>query len=138
MKSRITVIGTVYFQEAEQQPVAVESAHSRVCEADEQPYPRRFEVGEEWTPLPDGCWVSEASVMVLANAEGRGGRRNLTPAESEVVASHVVEVSFSGGATADAVIVPRDDMRVAPANLSAIRLRCRSGTARCSVTIFPK
>lgn len=142
--TNIAVVEVVYCRRPGEEPTAVESRFSRWVHTTEQPWTRRFNVGADWQPLDCG-WVEQASLLHLANNEGKNLRFVPTKEEEEQTQAKVVEVGLSILTTeADRelvepgwVVFPKETMRVQPIDLSRLRVRCRSGTARCTLTLFP-
>lgn len=156
-RSRIVVVSHVIYQSAGDQPVKIESAHSVPLTTSEQPYLRKTTIGSQWTPLDSG-WLNRASLLVISNEEGK--HLQVNPEDWEVLAikSRVIEVAcipmFPESAVknrdmhspdvalpqlvADWLVHPKQPpLRVTPADLSRIRLRCQNGEAKCTLSIFP-
>jgi len=134
MPSRLVISETVYHQNHDADPTSADSCFSRTLASDEQPYSRRVVIGEAWQPLDCG-WVEQASMLVLANQEGRFVQVIPTQAERDTMAAKIVEVGY--GDMAAWLVRPGESFRAEPADLKAIRVRCRSGSAKCQLTVFP-
>lgn len=138
VQSRMTVIETIYHQAPNDEPTSFTSRFSRSLETDEQPYARKLKVGESWQPLDRASiWLAEAGLLRLVNEEGTNWPTNPTPEQLAEVAAKVVEIGF-GADTAAILVPPGESVRFSPADLALIRLRCRSGTARCALALLPR
>lgn len=135
-KSRLTVVETIYHQDADGQPTAVEANYARWLASDEHPFQRRLKVGEEWQRLETG-WLEDVSLLVLTNEEGKGLQTIPTDEERVALAARIVEVG-TPGSEADWLILPGESLRGRPAAMRQLRFRCRAGTARCVLTLFPE
>lgn len=151
--SRLTVITTVSFQPKDGPPTSNGKPFDRVVKTDEQPYgPRRLKVGEEWTQLETG-WLSEAGHVVIENDEGYWTQKQPTKEERAEAESKVLELCLMppeepGGRTMHSPprtkpwcqweVPPRESHRGTPSYLKGFMIRCRKGTARFTVTIYPK
>lgn len=140
--SRVGVVETIYHIQVNEQPTSVETRYGRILKTDEQPFTRRFKVGPEWIPLPSG-WLAEASLLLLSN-EGAAEpvRGNPTPEQAAQAAAMVVDVAFNPcveklDSVPALLIPPGESMRVIPADLKTIRLRCLTGLVKCVLTLFP-
>lgn len=145
LKSRLTVIETVYHQPLAEGAASAESHFARWLETDEQPCIRRLKASEAWQAL-DGGWLSEAGMLCLENTEGRFPQVQPTEEERRDAAAKVLEVGVvhffsneeSGQVVPFALIPPGESARFQPHTLSALRVRCRAGTAKYTASVFPK
>lgn len=140
-KSRIEVMGRVYlFTEAGP------SEHSlrirREIEGDEQAYVRKVMVGENLQELDFGWFYGEsgqeAGFITIANEEGAVKKVNPTPEEMADSLKKVIEVSFEGLPECSIQIFPGEVMPICTANPRKLRIRCSSGSVRCTLTVFPR
>ncbi len=135
--SRITVVGQACHQGEDGQIMPAGRQFSRRLQTDEQPFVRRGRAGEDWQPLPTG-WLSQAGFLVLTNDEGVGMQVQPTEAERRDAAGKILEVSSCDGDPGAAWLVPPgEEFRGTPADLAKVRLRCRSGECRYTLTLFP-
>lgn len=147
MKSRLTVVEQVYHTAVRDghpdQPTQHASVpFTRELESDEQVWQRTLKVGEAWQPIDQG-WLDEAGVglLLLQNEEGRFTQTKPSPEEKEEAAKKVVEVgaSFITGASGMVFAVPAgESARVPNPDMNHLMIRCQHGTARVTVTLFPK
>jgi hypothetical protein len=132
LQSRLTVRGTIYFQQPGAQPTSVPYGYSRLLDSDEQPYgPRRVKVGGQWQPL-DAGWVRGAGLFSLENRpDGKGGAVaiGLSLGHAGDEAEHVV--------TLVPEVRPGEAAGWRPADLGALRVRCLRGETVCLLTVFP-
>lgn len=149
--ARIVVVETINHQEAIAQPHSCSNRFSRECETHEEPYGRRFVVGEEWEPLDLG-WLAKdgAGMIVLRNREGEYMPAIPTPEAKAELALKVVELCVVADCGIAqiwlpfAVIRPGESCRFEPSaktgcNLyPGIHVRCKSGKASCGLTAFPR
>ncbi len=154
---KITVVESIYHRPGPNQPMSqVPIQFSRDCHTDEQTYgPRQIRVGPEWQPIELGWFKDQplnVGMIVLVNNEGRFTQRVPTEEERAEAASKVIEVgiligqddgSFHKGPLIDiilpfAIVIPTEGQRLTPADPLLLRIRCRNGIARCTLTIFPR
>jgi hypothetical protein len=148
-KGHISVVETVYHQLTDGQPIAVESRFSRSTETDEQPYQRKITVTEEWKSIDHG-WIEQVGMLHLSNEEGVFSVMP-TEEEKQEVLEKIVEIgvaeiqSFANAKISFSpanilvclIILPQESMRVVPYDIPRLRIRCRKGTAKCIITLFP-
>jgi hypothetical protein len=135
LDAQLVVVETIYHAATGCEPTAAESRFARKLETDEQPYTRRITVTQEWQQVDTG-WITEAGMLRLANKEGEGLQVQPTAEERAAMASKIVELSVDG--SAPWLIFPGESFRGMPSELESLRVRCRSGEARCLITIFPR
>ena len=156
-RARIVVTDTVYFQPAGDSPTSAQSQFVRFLESDEQPYLRKIKVGELWKSL-DAGWLADigCSMLLLANDKERF-ETNPTDEARDAADAKVIEVAFvddvpdaeskkrtmHSAPVADAgpkprlLIHPGESMRVIPAEVKTVRLRCRRGECSVTINLFP-
>lgn len=159
--ARVVVKPTVYHQLTNQQPTQAQlPTAERQLNTDEQPWLRDFKATPEWQPLK-GCWFIEedkpASLVVLANREGRFTQKTPTPEEREHAAGLVVEVAlappvniaevrdgfscetddFTAPPHPPLLLVPGGLLVLEPSDLKGIHLRCLKGIAKVTVCVYP-
>lgn len=135
-RARLTVVESVHHVAADGTPTTAGVPFQRWLDTDDPPYRRTGTASGEWSPLP--VPDRDTGVMVLANL--RAVRATVpTPGEAEAESACVLEVSFfDDGPIIHAIVRPGEDMRVEPADASSILVRCRNGSAKYSVTLFPR
>jgi hypothetical protein len=153
--SYITVVEYVYYQQrGELDPVAVEVLYNRRTQTSEQAYVRQLSVGDQWTPIDQG-WLKETGVglLVLQN-EGIKFSTQPTQLQQEEADSKVVEVAILPkqdigarrtmhsspelGPQVFTQVRPVEALRLVPVDLESLRIRCRSGSVRCLLTLIPR
>jgi hypothetical protein len=151
----LTVVGQAVHQSGDAEPAAAEFRFERRLLTSEQPFVRRCQVGEQWQPLPQS-WLAEASYMVIAN-ERPTFAVNPTAEQQAEADARVVEIGFvppleplaeprtmhsparAVASPFDCILVrPGEQQPLTPSSLARVRLRCRTGAARCVVTLFPE
>lgn len=133
---RLTVVEQVSYQGEESGVVGSHAAYSRRLKTDEQPWVREFTLGDQWKPLECG-WIEACGLMTLKNKgltatvelcflppDDLGPRTNWSPPKREP--------------SADCYLPPGESMRVVPADVKRLRVRCREGSARCALTLYPE
>ena len=141
-RGRLTVTEMVYHQVPGEQPTIWETQYVRSVDREAQPYLRRCKATEEWQPLDLGWsteWPDGASLLTLRNEEGKFAV-NPTDEERAESEAKVIELAAIAGGQLVGVILIRpnsQDMRLEPTNLRSLRIRCRSGTARYTMCLFP-
>lgn len=138
--ARVGVVSTIYHQQPDAEPIAVEARFSRWLESGEQPYLRKLTIGEKWTPLDLG-WLQGAGRVFLKNEEGRFAAQP-TQEEREATMARIVELAvvepvagnrhFSWGR-----VRPGESLCFEPTNPASLRLRCQRGQARITLLIVP-
>lgn len=137
-KALLTVVQTYYHQQEGMQPTQVETRYTRELGTDEQPYVRHGKVGSEWTRLDSG-WLTECSLLVIKNNEGRFTDRIPTQEQRQEVMSRVIELAFGkANPTCSLLVHPNEAHPMHVTSLKDIWLRCSKGEAKLSVIIFPK
>lgn len=138
-RGRITVVDQVYHQNPGQDPTVASSKFSRLLDSTEQAYVRRTKVGETWS-LVDRGWIESCSLMVVENLEGQSFAVVPTPEERAEVEARVVELGTpgeDGRIVPFALVRPGLSGRFEPYDVRRVLLRCRSGVAQYTVTLFP-
>lgn len=133
MPPRLVVIGHYYHQNPPGQPRDVEVRFSRALKSEDQPIlGRRFTVGEEWQKLDFG-WIKEPGLIVIENLEGRFTQKIPFPEEEAAAALKVLEI---GAPDHPVMLVPTNEIAsLTPAG--EVFVRCRSGSARYSLSVVP-
>jgi hypothetical protein len=136
--SSITVVESVYYAAAGEQPHVVENHFARRLTSAEQLYVRKTTVAEGWQPL-DAGWVRLAAMIVLTNEEGRRSQVQPTSEEKAMTAVRVVEIGVLGPdrVEAFALVLPGESCRFQPADTRTLRVCCRQGQARITIAAFP-
>lgn len=141
LRSRITVVESIYFTQPGEGPVSNDYKFNRVLDSDEQAYVRREKIGNDWKPLPTG-WLEEGSLLVLHNDETTRSERKLSEREIENILSRIIHVGIvqhNGEVITFAEVRPGESFRICPTDLRRLRLSCPTHNAtRFTVTIIPK
>lgn len=127
--SRITIVETVYYQRADRQPTSVCTRFSTRSDSEEQHFTRELRVGQEWQTIDFG-WVKSVGMLVIVNEREKFQVRP-TPERQAEADSRLVEID-NGGTW---LIPPGGSHRGIP--VGELRIRCRTGEARVTVTVFP-
>lgn len=138
IKARITIVGHLYFQEPGGSPTLLDHAYQVNVDSDEQPFTRKFKVGQEWRKLDLG-WNEDPSMIEISN-EVPFLSQQPTEEERKEIKSRVLEM---GVATDDDILlqwlIPVGDwLRFVPYAAGNLRIRCRCGEAIVILTVFPK
>lgn len=133
-RDRFTVVETIAFNSQGGSRVApVESKYFRELSSQEdRPYQRTYKVSEEPKPLDLG-WAgewAEIGLLHVSNDEGKHTPYIPTPKEKQETAKRIVELG-------DWLILPGESMRGLPKVIKDLKVRCQSGTAKITVTIYP-
>lgn len=137
MQSRLIVVGQVCFQADGEQPVAIsEPRFVRLLETDERSCSRPMKVGEKWMPLDCG-WFDRVGKVGLLTLVNELPRYEVQPTPEERAEAHARIVEVGIGDDAFACILPGEECYFQPANLTALRVRCRAGVARLIVSLIP-
>lgn len=146
--SRLTVVETMYFQPHGEDAVSLGKPFSRQLKGEEH-WQRTIRVGPEWVEIK-GCWLEKASVIRVANDEGKTVQVIPTPEQKAVSAAKIMEVGIVAveSATATmhdppnepigfALVAPGEDCRFEPTAWERLRFRCLKGEVRITVSILP-
>lgn len=142
IRSRLTVVESIYHQTTGEQPSAVLTRFSRDLESDEQPYVRRRrKATPEWQPVDYG-WVESPAMVVIQNDERRLLRARATnPTDEERLAAEakVIELRFADSSHSPVwLILPGETMRGSPSPGASLRVRCLAGEAQYNLFVYPK
>lgn len=141
---RLTVVETcVYYAPGDDKPVTTDARFSRAVTTDEQPYVRRCALGEDWVPLDTGWLAGQVSAVVVENH--RPARQAIpSPQERAAEDGAVVEVGVTTPTgngefyVFAALTVPVGEAcRFNFVATQFVRLRCRAGKAKVTITAFP-
>jgi hypothetical protein len=131
MHSILTVVDQLYFQQENGQPIDVPIRFSKLMRTDEQPYIRRIKVDVRRDV--DTGWVERVAMVCIVNEEGRGMQRRPTSEEQADIDGRIVDVWVGGSPVL--YIPPGEGVKLRP--IGELSMRCRNGTARCTVTVIP-
>ena len=137
-KPRIVVVENVYHQCPGRDPVGADTATSRSCESDEQPWVRHTRIGSDWTPLDTG-FVTDPFLILVKNA---APTFRTNPTESERIESErrVIEVGIEspiGTVLPFTAVRPGDSIRLYPLDGAKYSLRSRLGFTQVTINAFP-
>lgn len=133
MKAYLTVVETVYYQPLDQQPVSVESRYTHGLARDAEPVLSQREATDQWQALETGG-LDGPAVFVLRNEEGEFRYVRPSEEEQQAVAAKVIEVGRGGAA--DWLVPPGASMRGLAAQPGHLQVRCQTGTAKFTLTLF--
>ena len=139
--NRLTVVETLYHQAGYDEPESFVLSYERDLTTNEQVYDRRGSVGEEWQDLRFGWLTDEninCSLLRIVNHEGQQFQTIPTPEELAEVMGRVLEFCYAGGEETPFLVRPKESTKLSPSTLKGLRIRCRKGTARYTVTAFPE
>jgi len=137
--NRITMVLQFHHQCLGDKPTSVHSSGHVMLESTEEPNSKRFEVGEEWTPLkfgdldPDKC-----GFFTVENLEGKHYIVNPTEAEKLATAERIIEVSMTADSSESNLVLPGWAMPFYPKSAKKVMIRCAKGKASVRTTVFPK
>ena len=135
MKSRLTIVEQVYFQQPGIQPVQETTQFSRQCESDEQVYTRVKKLSDVWVDLDSG-WVDEASCVMVLNHGNRQHLVNPTSEELLQESDRVVEVAVRGP-TVFGLVRVGESLRIEPHDVKNLVIRCRKDTTQVRIIVVP-
>jgi len=140
VRDRITMVMHIHHQHQGEQPHSVEGITEQWLQGTEQPYPRRTTVTDQWKPLDLG-WLSveDAGMLVVENLEGRNPQRRISKEEQAQIDLKVVEVGRGENDKELRLLCPpKGALPVSANSLAGLKIRCRSGSAQCMITVFPR
>lgn len=156
-KAHVVVVENIVHQGPHQEPLPIESRYLRWLETTEQPYIRRLSITEQWVQLDCG-WLTEASVLVIHNDEGKLAHVP-SPEEAQTLRSRVIELAVeeevkipdllpTGEDSREMRVLipfgsipPCESIRLLDPCLTKFRLRGRAGEKnplRCTVHLIPR
>lgn len=148
MSGHVTIVSTVYHRASpHDESTSVLCNFGRDLASDEQPCgPRTVKVGEEWQPLELGWLKDCVGMVIITNEEGRFPQRKPSEEEKAEAAERMLQVAvvmMVDWATEHltvpfALVLPTETLCFCPADASALRVRCRKGTAKVTITLLPK
>ncbi len=138
IKSRIVVVGSVYYQQGDSEGVGFSASFARDLDTDEQHFgPRIVTIGEDWQPAPLG-WLDKCSMLIIHNLEGTALQTRPTPEENAQINRHVIEASLNPGEPIAVIsILPREAHRICAIYPASVKIRCRHDKAKCSIVAIP-
>lgn len=146
LKTRLLVVDNVYFQSPDEQPTHQPFRWGRDVDPDLSPYgPKKVVLSQEWTPIDSGWLEDKEGLVVIENLVEK--RQTIpSPEEKAELLSKVIEIGIrlvtgSEGSSAFSLfyINPGESFKASPTvGLRDYRLRCVAGTAKASITIYPR
>lgn len=132
-RNRITCVLNLYHEQHGEQPVGTRLAFSELLRVNAQCYSRRMRVGEKEVPLDTG-WLSPEDVgyIVIENHEGSNLQTNPSPEERQDIEQRLLLVQMTPQ------VAPRRFILLQPQDFSSISLRCLHGSAKASITVYPR
>ena len=136
----ITVLDNVYFRRDMRNPIRAGTPHCWDLVSDEQPYIREIRIAENWQKLDTG-WLQKSSLIMLHNHEGENLQRVPTPEEKEATAKRIVAIGIGHSDLKMEtvwIVRPGRNCRGELARLDNVYVRCLSGSALCTLFMFPE
>lgn len=138
--SRLTIAETVYHQPGDGDSTSFGKPFNRILKTDEQPYVRTLTVGEEWVDISIGCWLKEASQLIIHNVENRTKLVQWTPEEKELASRRYVELGIQVGA--EVIVISRippggESSRLSDPPIDIFRVRSVLGSAKIVIAMVP-
>lgn len=128
-KGYVTVVGAVYHQLLSDQPSGVPVSFRIPVTTEDQPFDRRLTIDETPKTLAQlGCWIADASQIVVANEAGVRATLNPEPGRYD---NCIVEVGV-------AIVRPGMDCRFEPMDMNTLTLRSRSGKIAIRIIVYPR
>lgn len=132
---RTTVILQVSHVRGSDPPHAIDHRYEVPSVTAEQVFDRHTSVGVEWVPVPL-AWIERPGLIVVRNRVGENRPTQPSPAELAADAKLVIEIDMGDG-VAVALVRPGRFASFEPSDAARMRLRCPSGDAAVSVTVYP-
>lgn len=150
--ARLTMRPSIYYQVLKPTPEQPSAAELPACvrhlATDDQPFHKTITVGKDWQRLKDvrGLWLEQASLVVIANREGRFTQLVPTLEERQAAEALVVDVVLTDfgmrpggdGTPAQLHVSPNGLLVAEPTDLGGVWLRCPTGEAKCGLWVYPK
>lgn len=139
-KDRIGSTGSIYHQNPGRDALRLELClKKRNITSGEQPYQRRLTITEDVKPL-DLNWLTDVgvSIVVIANEEGKNPQVIPSPEEIEDIAKRKVLLFTCEESNNPIEIWPGDTQFVSVMDPARMQVCCEHGSARCTITLFPK
>lgn len=135
-KDRLTVLETIIHQSAGEEPSQLVNKISRFLDTKEQPFERVLTATESWQPLAPGNWVTKCGMLSVRNQAGKFPHVIPTEEQKAEEALRILEIGSTPN-FADWLVLPLESMRGMPVDVSRLQIRCRKGSAKYTVTVFP-
>lgn len=139
--ARLVAVRMLYHQRPGQQPTGTESRWSRQLRTDGDVYTRPMKAGEAWQEIDTG-WVERVAMLGIENREGHFTQVIPTPEERLAAEAKVLEIGVLLPGTSEpypVLLVPvREAHDYTPVHLGGWFVRCRSGEAKCVLTVIPE
>lgn len=133
LRSRVTVVGRVYWHNHLSQPVGVEDAYHYYLDSQDEPYSYQAKLGQNWTKLEYG-WL-EGKAISMVRVQNDEGRFSQSPDD---LAKRVIEVGLDDQPVVQVPPAQASQQQwLCPERLS---LRCvgSAAGAKCTITLYPK
>lgn len=148
-KDAVVVVGQVCHRRHANQPTSTTIQFVRDLETEEQPYTRlchkeKSKATEEWQMIDTGWLENDVSILIISNDEGGHSDTNLTPEALEEIKSRVIEIGIYVDAShfSETIpiqyILPREAFPLSLFEVDDYRIRCRKGTAKYTITAYPR
>ncbi len=139
-RNRMTITETVTYNRENGKPFQVSTKCARSISQDTQPYQREIKVTEEWKPIDLGWAVEWESGIGIVHIEHLGEtllQRIPTVEEKLENSSRSFYIALGIDFGPYLEYYPKDAFRAILSDARALRIRSKSGTIRCLLTIFP-
>lgn len=139
-RNRMTTTEAVTYTRENGKPFQVVTKCERPIQQDTQPYQREIKVTEEWKPIDLGWaaeWEQGIGTVSIQHLGENLLQRIPTPEEKLENSSRIFYVKLEDVSKEYFEYYPRDSFRAILSDARALRIRSKSGTIRCLLTIFP-
>lgn len=136
MPDRITIVDSVYFEAAGQEPISWHQNSSRPVVDAEQAYQRRMKIGPDWIPLDLG-WIKSPGLIAVRHE--RPSYPHTLPSKEQRETDMGRTVLIRSSPQEAGWVVPVGEMfRGNPVDASQLQIRCDSGETFVTVVALPK
>ena len=137
---RLTVVESLTYQSDDGPPVIVLTQSERRIISDEQPFQKIQKVSDKWCTLNTKLMLEfiggvSTGLLSIRHDKPTPGQVNPTADEKEANVSRVLLVKLDGLILE---LLPGESLRVIPNTLPEIEMCCSEGSAKSTVTLFPK
>lgn len=143
LRDRLTMTLWFHHQHHGEKATSVNAVCHGLVEKMEEPYSRRMEFTNEWSPLVDSrCWIEskEVGFILFENLEGKGLKQQPPPEELAVINARVIQIHpVDSPDNADCIVIPPGwTLPLRFSDPTYWQVRCATDLAHCRVTFFPR
>jgi len=130
------VVEIVYHQQKNRPATSSDNRFTRSLANDQQPFYRiGIEVGKDWQPLIENCWITDIGMIHIFN---EGTRFVVQPTTEEQAEADAKILEISEKRANGWLIPPKETFRGSPTNPENLWIRSLHGRITYTLTVYPK